>query len=105
MIVSFEEYKKKEKELSEYKNTILKLIDEFIQSDDEFRKNYYNRIGDYRYATDFYEDKLRDRGHRIYYISRFGNTDDFVLTHKEYQRLLKFMEDPDLYRNAKKYNL
>ena len=59
MIVSFEEYKKKESELSEYKNTILKLIDEFIQSDEEFRKNHPNIVGDYKYAIDFYEDKFK----------------------------------------------
>lgn len=104
MIVSFEEYSKKEKELENYKKSICKLIDRFIDIDPEIRKNH--SIGKpYKGCFDFYVDNLR-RGEFVIKYS-YGNygSDEIALWPSEYKKLKDFMLNPDLYLDSKKYNL
>lgn len=42
MEVSFIGYNQKKKELEDYKKSICKVIDKFIMTDDEFKKNHHN---------------------------------------------------------------
>lgn len=58
MVVSFEEYNKMEKEVSNYKKNLCEIIDEFVNFDSEFRKNH--KIKGYQHCFDFYKDSLRD---------------------------------------------
>jgi mRNA-degrading endonuclease RelE of RelBE toxin-antitoxin system len=99
MLVTFEEYNKKEKEANDYKDKILKLIDAFIDSDKEFVEDHIIRLP-YKGATDFYFDNLRHGGFVVTYAVNWS-TDTIEFTHKEYLRLLKFMENPDLYKSVK----
>jgi hypothetical protein len=103
MIVSFREYSKIDKTLKNYKKSILKVIDEYINYNDEFRKKH-DIIG-YLYSSDF-----DYRNNSIVVTYRFELT-NFEIPYKiyftiaEYNDLKKFMKDPDLYKNTKKYNL
>jgi hypothetical protein len=64
-------------------------------------------------ATDFYFSQKGDRRFKIQFL--FGNDPDLnksyqynsevSIMHSEYEDLKKFMEDPELYKATKKYNL
>lgn len=103
MVVTFEEYNKKEKEAKEYKDKILKLIDDFIKIDEEFSENHIIRTP-YKGAIDFYFDNLRGGRFCVTYSVNWS-TDILDFTGKEYKKLLEFMKNPDFYKNLKKYNL
>ena len=121
MIVSFDGFKKKEEELKEYKNSILKLIDQFIEYEmtvggDFSNHAYYNglpsTITKYYKATDFYKDGLRDRQFVLNFLFRNNydsfSHDEIQLNKKEYLDLLEFMKDPETYdinKKTKNYNL
>jgi hypothetical protein len=110
MITQFDTYIEREKELGNFKKSILNLIDDFVNINPEFCKNH-QIPENYNKATDFYfsdPDELV-----IKYVSGDGtNIDRLRRTHillmrdkDEYNDLLKFMEEPELYKNMKNYNL
>ena len=112
MIVNFEEYKNKQKELDEYKDSILKLIDEYVEFNNDFKERH--NILNYIRATDFYFSQKDDRRFKIQFL--FGNDPDLTagllqynsevsIMHSEYKDLQQFMEDPELYKATKKYNV
>jgi hypothetical protein len=103
MIVTFDEYSKKEKETNDYKVKILKVIDDFINTDTEFLKNHLIREP-YKGSTDFYFDDLRGGGFVVNFRDNWS-TDTVEFTGNEYKRLLEFMKNPELYKTSKKYNL
>jgi len=95
MIVNFEEYNKKEKELEEYKKSLCKLIDDYI---------LYNKLIDneaYKGCFDYFFDQHGK--FTIHYKEMFYYSQQFVID--SYMDLKKFVEDPELYKNTKKYNL
>ena len=107
MIVTFDGFKEKKKEVEEYKKSICKLIDEFITTDVEFKKNHKIN-GTYEYSYDFYDDNLRGGFFTVDYSSDIGvlsSSDQFVFSGLEYRRLKEFMKDPELYRNKNKFNI
>lgn len=107
MIISFDKFEKKQKELKNYKKSILKLIDEFITNSDEDFQKKHNIIGrPYIGSFDFsihpkwgFNIKYNYGDHYIF------RTDDIYLDGLEYKKLQEFMKDPELYKNTKKYNI
>jgi hypothetical protein len=111
MIVTFDGFKEKQKEVDEYKKSILKLIDEFITTDEYFKKNHTTMgvsqlLSPYKYSTDFFIDNQR-RGDFVvdYCWGTFSKTDQIHFSGLEYKRLQDFMKEPELYRNNRKYNI
>jgi hypothetical protein len=107
MIVSFKEYEDKEAKLKYYKSRILKLIDKFILSNDEFRDIHASeQMKNYLKAIDFYNDRQRGGGFVVkYYYNKYGTPDEVYFTSNQYLELLEFMKNPELYINANKFNL
>jgi hypothetical protein len=106
MIISFEEFKNKEIELNQYKDSILKMIDEYIIFNAEFRKKY--NIDGYIKSTDFYFSQKSDRKFTIQFFldpGQFRYQNERSIMHKDYEDLQKFMEDPELYKATKNYNI
>lgn len=105
MIVSFVEFKNKEKELDEYKVAILKVIDEFIilNIDDLSNNNRY--ISDFNSAYDFYVDYQRNSDFVVKFIYKDYRQHEIYFTNNQYKQLVEFMEDPELYKSTKQYNL
>jgi hypothetical protein len=110
MIVSFQGYNKKKKELDNYKKSIYQVIDNFILNDENFMKDHhYTPIRDYKHSFDFYKDQ-KDIFVVQYQYSKENNP-TFIRQHEvrlkpeEYERLKEFMKDPDLHININKYNL
>lgn len=105
MIVSFDEYNKKEKELKDYKKSICEKINQFIEID--FIKTQIRQP--FKGVYDFYFDKQK-RGNFVIEYSYGENyrADDLEFTNKEYLRLIDFMKDTEEYKlkiNTDKYNL
>ena len=111
MIVSFDEFNNKKIELEEYKNSILKMIDEYIMFDGEFRKKY--NILYYLKATDFYFSQKGNHRFTIQFLvgddpdlnKSYHYNSERSIMHSDYKNLQKFMEDPELYKATKNYNL
>lgn len=108
MIVSFEEYENKKKEVNEYKSRILKLVNKFILSNEEFLKNHKLSISGngriYSSSVDFYIDSQRSGNFVVKYYNTLNGmgTDEVYFSHKEYLELIDFLKYED---SANKYNL
>lgn len=89
--------------LEDKKNNILKLINEYIEINKEyFQKKYslYSHIKIFKFDVD------NDTNKPYFYISISNYAHDFkILKYDDFEGILKFMEDPDLYRNKIKYNI
>lgn len=105
MIISFDKFEEKQKELESYKKSILKLIDEFITTDEDVKK-IRSISKPYIGAFDFFVHPKWGFTIEYNYGSNYDiNTDNINLTDVEYKRLREFMKDPELYKNTKKYNI
>ena len=74
---------------------------------DEYFKNFYkNRQDhpDYEYVTDI-DVNYGDKWLEITYYIDMDEYDRIELEDEEYDDFINFLEDPEIYRNAKKYNL
>jgi hypothetical protein len=104
------------KRLNEKYNNILTLINEYVN----FNKDYFNKKYDiYSKITHFHfyideETKLPNflintstvsptRSFQI--MKDYVNRDNHLLIYKDIEGLLKFIENPNMLRNVKKYNL
>jgi hypothetical protein len=98
MIQKFDEYLKAIDDVKNYKRSILKLIDEYV-------KIYLTHIKYYSSSVDFYF--TRDDKFIISYLSKSGdsNTITFDINNESYKNLIKFIDEPELYKNQNKYNL
>ena len=108
MITQFDTYLERKKKLDDYKESILKLIDDFINLNPEFCKKH-GIPENYNKATDFYYPGDPDHIAIIYVsgdgTNRLRRTHTLLVRNEEYHDILKFMEDPELYKNMKNYNL
>lgn len=79
---------------------ILKLIREFINLDKEYFANKYglypNNVNDFKFYINENKPTL-ELLHTTYH--------GYKLIYKDANNLLDFLENPDLYRNTKKYNI
>jgi len=105
MVVTFDEYNKKELELEKYKNMILKLIDEFIiLHKDEFSGNqcieFFNNSFDY--GIDHQHGGSFDVQ---FFYGTWNRQYDLHFTREQYKNLLEFMKNPEMYKSVHKYNL
>jgi len=109
MIVSFEEYEQKRKDVNIYHKKMCKVIDKFISSNDNFMKkhNIYAKGYGYYGCTDFYIDSQKRNDFIVKYYCTSGGmgTDEIYFSHKEYLELLDYMKNIELYDDAKKFNL
>lgn len=109
MIVSFEEYEQKKKDVNEYHKKMRKVIDQFILSNDNFRLKHKIGSGRYGYygCVDFYKDSQRRNDFVVKYYNTSGGmgTDDVYFSHKEYLELLDFFKNIDIHIDSNKYNL
>jgi len=109
MIMKYiESYDEKRESLRMFKVKILKMIDDFISYDEDFKKKHhldYYKAFDFSYTPDSDSIKLN-----VKYFTNDPRLKKAVLglivfSGKEYEDLEKFMENPEIYKNHKKYNL
>jgi len=104
MIVDFKGYNKKKIELSEYKDSVCKVIDDFIFHDSLFKKEHYNSpLRDFNRSFDFY---MHNRRFVVqYYFGDDIHQHEITFTSDEYKRLEEFMKNPSLYKSTQDYNI
>jgi hypothetical protein len=98
-------------ELNEYKDSILKMIDEYIKFNSDFQKKY--NMLHYIRAINFYFSQKSDHRFTIQFLvgddpdlnKSYQYNSERSIMHKDYEDLKKFMEDPELYKATKNYNL
>ena len=88
-----------------YKQKILSVIDDFIVYDNDFRESH--EIKDYKSSFDFYYEKNKKDWLIVvqYYYGEYKRHYQVTFTENEFDELKLFMENPDLYKNSKKYNM
>lgn len=98
MINSFEDYSSTKKEILEYKKSAMKIIDDFVNL-------YLKHIKKYKECTDFFE--TRDNKFIVSYINTYNdsNTITFDIGDETYEKLINFLDNPQLYKNQKKFNI
>lgn len=104
-MISFDEFVKKSEELKKYKNSILKLIDEFILLNiDEFI-NLTRAFESFEKTYDFYTDKQLDNMFIICFYYNGYRTYNVKISREIYLKLEEFIKNPSIYRNVNKYNI
>lgn len=102
ILYKYEEDKKEYYErLKNEKNEILDLINEFIiLNKDNFSSKYtlYPRIKEFNFV-------INSNNKPELFLSEGKYSFKVNLVYKDMNNLLNFLENPDLYRNTKKYNL
>ena len=99
MITEFDLFNEPEK----IRKLYIKLIDEFVEFDEEFRKkNNINFFKCINFNIHEYDNTIVVWYH---YNENLQKVTMLHFTTEEYERLLKFIEDPELYKSKKKYNL
>ena len=106
-MLDFNGFKKKQQEVEEYKKSMLKIIDDFILYDEDFRMVHASlQLDRYVKSTDFHFKANTIIVEYFYFIQHTFNTVDHIeFLPDEYKRLEEFMKNPELYKNKKKYNL
>ena len=110
-----DDFEERTKKLYEFKKSILKLIDEYVLYNDKFRKSKKTILTDdaYNGAKDFnffYRNNKKILNVVFWSNAKIGGHDmsgsgNFHFEPNELKDLEKFMENPDLYKAAKKYNI
>lgn len=101
------DFSKKEKEFNNEKMKINYLLEEFIN----FNRKNYTGIDSYVEKIRVKRFEISSKGKMIivtycdFYDKTDLHADHLYLTDDDYDEFIKFAEDPDLYMNAKKYNL
>lgn len=91
-----------EKKLSNKKEAILKLINEYITLNRKYFNDKYWSIYD---VIDFYYYIDEDTKTPKFGVKFRWSKDNTFLIYKDFEGLLEFIENPDLYRTTNKYNL
>ena len=93
---------KKEEEIKTEKNKVLKLIDDYVKFQPEMWEEWY--IDDYNYSFNF--NLINWDGRKYLSVEfRYENEEresDFNINLADF---LEFAKEPELYKNAKKYNV
>ena len=105
MIKTFDDYIKTQDDANNYKKSVLKLIDYYILNDDEYVKKHENIVKTYERCFDFYFSN-----DNYFVIKHFDRNEDvnmifFKINSVDYKNLLKFIDNPELYKDTKKFNL
>lgn len=95
----------KRKEYETLKNNIIELVNEYVR----INRNYF----DDQYFLDYGANIIDIFNNDKYMIANKKSHIELVTNHNHYinlrqedsKKLIEFLEDPDLYRNQKKYNL
>jgi hypothetical protein len=99
------DYELNKARLETQKEEILSLLTEYVELNKEYLTNKYNyywwndkNIASYKFVI--------EKGRIKFSLSfRDDNADAVFLNYDDIENLLKFLEDPDLYRNERKYNI
>lgn len=91
-----------------YKQKILSVIDDFIVYNNDFRESH--GIKNYKESFEFYHKKIKKDWLIVvqYYYGEYKYKKrqyEVTFTKDEFDKLKLFMENTDLYKNSKKYNL
>ena len=86
------------------KNKILELVNEYVKYNKEyFEHQYFIDYG--KEIIDVTKSKTKTYAFKNYLILTTENNHNINLREEDSKKLVDFLEDPDLYRNAKKYNI
>lgn len=108
MINKFEEFNRMKNELlqkiTDREKEILKIIDDYVEYDDIFKRKH--KI-DFFKALSFNINPLTNDNIIWYKPNKFvyGSKEKIKLSKDEIEKLSKFIESPELYKNTKKYNI
>lgn len=106
-VYTFTEYNKKEKDLKDYRDKMMKVITDYVKFDVDFQKNHKINLLTFKNVFDLYKNQSG------YYIMRYNNkmkysSTDIEIFYGEYRDIEDYMRNPELYKISKiskKFNL
>lgn len=102
---TFDKYKEKKKELDDNFNILMGRVTEYIYYDENFRKKYRLDVYDDLFEViDLIENDLRKKYYLKIKISDF-KIFDIELKKIEFDNIIRFCENPEMYKSSTKYNL
>jgi len=98
-----EEFFEEEKKFNKIKEDMLNLINEYIDLNSEyFLEEYEVMPGE---IVNFSVGVINNNPHNRVALKIEGDENINYLRNEDFKKLVEFINDPELYRNAKKYNL
>jgi hypothetical protein len=108
MITTFEDYNNSKEELETFETKICNLIDEWIKIGG-YPKTLYRYKKCFKFTKPDFEEYPAAKEEGAYLHINFTKTDFdngyITLNKDEYEDLLNFINDPELYKATKNYNL
>jgi len=102
-IYSFDEYYHMKLQADIYYTNMMKVFYDYITTNDEFIKKH-GPISITR-VEDISKNNFRSGGYIINYRAKDYSVRKINITDEEYNDMIKYMKDPELYDSVKKFNL
>jgi len=106
-VYSFGEYYSKKIQLDRYYDNMMRVVDDYVNTNDEFRKNHgFQNSPDFIIKSDsIYKSSLKPGGYKISFALKNYQKGTISITDEEYNDIVEYMKDTELYKSTKKFNL
>lgn len=105
MIIDFEEFDRKKKELKNIEKDIIKLMEEFVILKKLIDPKEFKRISNFKKIDNSTWLSPPKKYLNINYVTNHGWNGALNLDKEQYEDFLEFVKNPELYRAANNYNL
>lgn len=103
-VYSFGEYYSMKYRLDRYYDNMMKVVDDYVNTNDEFRKNH-NYINIIIKSDSIYKNSFKGGGYKIDFKLKNYQKGTLSITDEEYDDIVEYMKDTELYKSTKKFNL
>jgi len=107
-VYSFDEYYGKKYQVDRYYDNMMRVVDDYVNTNDEFRKNHKVQNSPYFVikSDSIHKSSLKPGGYNINYTLKKNYQKGTInITDEEYNDLVEYMKDTELYKSTKKFNL
>ena len=107
IVYSFDEYYSKKYQLDRYHDNMMRVVDDYVNTNDEFRKNngFQNSPSFIIKSDSIYKNSFNGGGYNIDFKLKNHQNGTIKITDDEYLDLVEYMKDTELYKSTKKFNL
>lgn len=104
-VYSFGEYYSKKYQLENYYSNMMRVVDDYVNNDEKFRKTHkFNSYFSIE-SNDIYKNSFKGGGYKISFTLKNYQKGTISITDEEYNDIVEYMKDTELYNSSKKFNL
>ena len=106
-VYSFDEYYSMKNQLDRYLDNMMRVVDDYVNTNEEFRKNHgFQNSPSFIITSDsIYKNSFKGGGYKIDFKLKNYQNGTMNITDEEYNDLVEYMKDTELYKSTKKFNL